>query len=297
MGGGQYLNIPVKNLPGQPRRIFYLLLGQARANSIVGRFETLNADTQDLVNCLLPALAADFHVPSALNVILEDIRMRAWDCERRDHIKDQTENDPRNWGVQFLKYLKSIARLNGGNLKEFHERLRAKVDEHEAKHPWCHLNDIKAIKDDYEHPDRPTPQSDKGRRKRGNHEIYETRLQLPRKQGRLRRAEDGTLYRKAKDKRRKVSESIERTPERSTPGRRINRAIQSDDEDLEDLRARPQSTPAISDIANAVSMSNETLEVQKLQAELEVAEAELKAARLKYQYIQAKGTAERNGVQ
>jgi hypothetical protein len=137
----------------------------------------------------------------------------------------------------------------------------------------------------------------KGRRKRGNHEIYETRLQLPRKQGRLRRAEDGTLYRKAKDKRRKVSESIERTPERSTPGRRINRAIQSDDEDLEDLRARPQSTPAISDIANAVSMSNETLEVQKLQAELEVAEAELKAARLKYQYIQAKGTAERNGVQ
>lgn len=126
----------------------------------MGRFETLNADTQDLVNCLLPALAADFHVPSALNIILEDIRMRAWDCERRDHIKDQTENDPRNWGVQFLKYLKSIARLNGGNLKEFHERLRAKVDEHEAKHPWCHLNDIKAIKDDYEHPDRPTPQSE-----------------------------------------------------------------------------------------------------------------------------------------
>jgi hypothetical protein len=66
------------------------------------------------VNCLLPALAADFHVPSALNIIPEDIRMRAWDCEHRDHIKDQTENDPRNWGVQFLKDLKSIARLNRG---------------------------------------------------------------------------------------------------------------------------------------------------------------------------------------
>jgi hypothetical protein len=284
----------------------------------MGRFETLNADTQDLVNCLLPALASDFHVQSALEIIPEDIRMRTWDCERRDHIKDQTENDPRNWGVQFLKDLKSIARLNGGNLKEFHYRLRAKVDEHEAKHPWCRLNDIKAIKDDYEHPNRPAPQSEsesttssidsylqelhepelpkgtKGGRKR-NHEIYETRLQLPRKQGRLRRAENGTLYRKEKhtDKRRKVSESVERST--STPGRRVSRAIQSDDEDIEDLRARPRST--VSDIADAVSMSNEPLEVQKLQAELEVAEAELKAARLKYQYIQAKEAAERNGAQ
>jgi hypothetical protein len=45
-----------------------------------------------------------------------------------------------------------------------------------------------------------------------------------------------------------------------------------------------------------VSTSNEPLEVQKLQAELEVAEAELKAARLKYQYIQAKEAAGRNGA-
>lgn len=122
-------------------------------------------------------------------------------------------------------------------------------------------------------------------------------------EGRLRRAEDGTLYRKEKhaDKRRKVSESAER----STPGRRVNRAIQSDDDEIEEQRtvcACPRSavsaTPgalACSDIAEAVSMSNEPLEVQKLQAELEVAEAELKAARLKYQYIQAKEAAERHG--
>lgn len=45
-----------------------------------------------------------------------------------------------------------------------------------------------------------------------------------------------------------------------------------------------------------MSTSNEPLEVQKLQAELEVAEAELNAARLKYQYIQAKEAAERNGA-
>jgi hypothetical protein len=169
----------------------------------MGRYSVLNADTQDLINCLLPALAADFHVKTALEIIPEDIRMRAWDCERRDHIKAKTENDPRNWGVQFLKDLKSIARLNGGNLGEFHERLRAKVDQHEARHPWCRLADIKEIKGEYEHPDRPEPQSEhessissidsyleelhepeppKGtKRGRKNHEIYETRIQLPRK--------------------------------------------------------------------------------------------------------------------
>jgi len=42
--------------------------------------------------------------------------------------------------------------------------------------------------------------------------------------------------------------------------------------------------------------SNEPLAVQKLQAELEVAEAELKAARLKYQYIQAKEQAEQESL-
>lgn len=70
------------------------------------------------------------------------------------------------------------------------------------------------------------------------------------------------------------------------------------------MRARPRSTVsatpgalARSDIAEAVNASNEPLEVQKLQAELEVAEAELKAARLKYQYIQAKEAVERNGAQ
>jgi ATP-dependent exoDNAse (exonuclease V) beta subunit len=170
----------------------------------MGRFETLNADTQDLVQCLLPALASSFHVKDAVDIIPEDIRMRAWDCERRDHIKDQTENDPRNWGVQFLKDLKAIARLNKGNLSEFHARLRAKVDKHEVKHPWCRLSDIKELKDEYENPNRPAPQPDyessassidsyleelhepelprgaKNGRKR-NHEMYETRLQLPRK--------------------------------------------------------------------------------------------------------------------
>lgn len=53
---------------------------------------------------------------------------------------------------------------------------------------------------------------------------------------------------------------------------------------------------ARSDIADAVNASKEPLEVQKLQAELEVAEAELKTARLKYQYIQAKEAAGGDGA-
>lgn len=40
--------------------------------------------------------------------------------------------------------------------------------------------------------------------------------------------------------------------------------------------------------APSVNTSDQPLAIQKMQAELEVAEAELKAARLKYQYIHAK---------
>lgn len=120
----------------------------------MGRFEGLNEDTKDLVTCLLPALAASFGLSDPVDIIPEDIRMRAWDCERRDHIKEETENDPRNWGVQFLKDLKAISRLNSGNLAEFQEILRGKVALHEPKHPWARLADIKEIKDEYEHPEK-----------------------------------------------------------------------------------------------------------------------------------------------
>lgn len=86
----------------------------------------------------------------------------------------------------------------------------------------------------------------------------------------------------------------------------MNRAISSDEDETDATPLGPlpprrcsavSGTPgtlASSDIADSVSTSNEPLEVQKLQAELEVAEAELKTARLKYQYIQAKETAEQN---
>lgn len=165
----------------------------------MGRYETLNDDTKDLVNCLLPALAEAFKVPQAVDIIPEDIRMRAWDCERRDHIKDETENDPRNWGVQFLKDLMSISRMTSGSLAKFQADLRAKVALHEPKHPWARLSDIKEIKDEYLHPNRPKapvetasdtsstdsyleelhePEFPKGSRSRKrNHEIYEARVQ------------------------------------------------------------------------------------------------------------------------
>lgn len=164
----------------------------------MGRFDTLNPDTQDMVTCLLPALATAWNVDDPVEIIPEDIRMRAWDCERRDHIKDQTENDPRNWGVQFLKDLMAIARVKKGDLDCFYDDLRAKIETHEDKHPWCRLSDIRQIRDEYEHPNRKKPQAEDSsdtsstdsfleelvepdlapgeKRKRG-HEIYEARVQ------------------------------------------------------------------------------------------------------------------------
>jgi hypothetical protein len=175
----------------------------------MGRFDTLNADTQDLIRCLLPALATSFGLSDPVDIIPEDIRMRAWDCERRDHIKDQTENDPRNWGVQFLKDLMAISRIKNGNLALFQADLRAKVDLHEEKHPWCRLSDIKELKDEYEHPNRPPPVVEEStgtsstdsyleelhepdlppgmkRGRRGHHEIYEARVQESHKRRKCR---------------------------------------------------------------------------------------------------------------
>ncbi|KAH3955214.1 hypothetical protein HBI56_038080 [Parastagonospora nodorum] len=302
----------------------------------MGRFDTLNADTQDLVNCLLPALASSFHISDAVDIIPEDIRMRAWDCERRDHIKDETENDPRNWGVQFLKDLMAISRIKKGDLNLFQQDLRAKVAKHEEKHPWCRLSDIKELKDEYEHPNRkkPVPQEESGSSstdsyleelhepelpsgmKRGRHEIYEARVQPKRRKvNRLRRSDDGGFERKDKAKARKSGFSMERdspvdSPARSRPAlRRPSRIIDSDGE--EDARDSPYGKPSrtkaqtpsaysmspaparlSSVIAESIDTSDQPLAVQKMEAELEVAEAELKAARLKFAYCKAKEEAE-----
>ncbi|CAO2649104.1 Nn.00g100530.m01.CDS01 [Neocucurbitaria sp. VM-36] len=303
----------------------------------MGRFASLNADTKDLVNCLLPALAASFKVSDPVEIIPEDIRMRAWDCDRRDHIKDQTENDPRNWGVQFLKDLMAISRMKGGNLADFQIDLRAKVALHEPKHPWCRLADIKELKDEYEHPDRENevnseeqyssedsydsyfeelvepdePKGQKRGRKPRNHEIYEARVQESTKRrkygshGRLRRSEEGGFHRKDKSSHKRYS--VDRTTPNSSRQsmRRASRIIHSDRECSVDsaggtsLHLHPTSAFSVSpgplgSQVYAISASHEPLAVQKLQAELEVAEAELKAARLKYQYIQAKEEAEKD---
>lgn len=89
---------------------------------------------------------------------------------------------------------------------------------------------------------------------------------------------------------------------------RNNRPVLTDEDDDEDisstrstrgysLLAHPAPAFSLSPGPRAGSTcdadaSNESLAVRKLQAELDLAEAELKAARLKYQYIQAKEQAE-----
>ncbi|KAF2854760.1 hypothetical protein T440DRAFT_464904 [Plenodomus tracheiphilus IPT5] len=312
----------------------------------MGRFETLNAETQDLVECLLPALAASFKVNDVVDIIPQDIRMRQWDTERRDHIKSKTENDPRNWGVQFLKDLKTIARLTGGDLQKFHEELYEKVALHEESHPWCRLADIKEIKLDCENPGRKEamanpvqvisedsstdsyleelvePDMPRGSSKRSRHEVYEARVQESskrRKKARLRRADDGGFIRPDKAYKQQRSEDrgtsilSNRSLRRSSSHnrrRRETRVIPSDGEDSYGSPGAPpvypRSTPRYSvtpaphsaqpDYMAEVNASNEPLAVQRLAAELEVAEAELKAARLKYQYIQAREQAEQEGA-
>jgi hypothetical protein len=85
----------------------------------MGRYETLNDDSKDVVNCLLPGIAANFGLTEVADVIPLDIRMREWDCDRKEHVKDKAEDDPRNWGLQFLKDLITISRIKKGQLDEF----------------------------------------------------------------------------------------------------------------------------------------------------------------------------------
>lgn len=313
----------------------------------MGRYETLNEETKDLVECLLPALAKSYKVNDVVDIIPHDIRMRQWDTDRRDHIKDRTENDPRNWGVQFLKDLKTINRITNWDLAKFHAELYEKVALHEDTHPWCRLADIKEIKLDCENPGRKEamanpvqvisedsstdsyfeelvePDLPRGSAKRkGRHEVYEARVQESskrRKNARLRRADGGGFIRLEKGNKKQRSEDRDasiisnRSDRRSSSQnhrRRERRVVQSDGEDSYGspaaLPVYPPSTPRYSttpashgaqpDYMNEVNASNEPLAVQRLAAELEVAEAELKAARLKYQYIQAREQAEQEAA-
>lgn len=108
---------------------------------------------------MLPAIASSFKIDLAnfKDIIPKDIRMRQWDCDRRDHIKDKPEDEPRNWGVEFLKCLQAIARITGGNLALFQERVYEKVEKHAEKHPWARLEDIRIVKAEFEKPSLRDP--------------------------------------------------------------------------------------------------------------------------------------------
>ncbi|KAI8935812.1 hypothetical protein NX059_007329 [Plenodomus lindquistii] len=312
----------------------------------MGRYDTLNAETKDLIECMLPALAQAYGVNDVVDIIPEDIRMRQWDTDRRDHIKNKTENNPRNWGVQFLKDLKTIQRLSNWDLATFHRELYEKVAKHDEKHPWARLTDIKELRLDVENPGRKErlanpvqvisedsstdsyfeelvePDMPRGASKRGRHEVYEARIQESskrRKKARLRRAADGGFVRIEKGFKRQQSEDrgtsifSNRSNHREASHnrrRRERRVIASDGEDSSNAADAPPVYPPSSshysmtpapratqpEYMQEVDDSSEPLAVQRLAAELEVAEAELKAARLKYEYIQAREQAEQEGL-
>ncbi|KAH7132011.1 hypothetical protein B0J11DRAFT_480937 [Dendryphion nanum] len=256
----------------------------------MGRYETLNATTKDLVNCMLPGIAANFEVQDVSSVIPEDIRMRRWDCERRDHIKSQSENDARNWGVQFLKDLVTISRFKQGKLEEFQADLRAKVAIHELGHPWIRLADIKEIKKMYEAPEalveEPEPEEElesssddsyfqelvvipedaKKRGRRSNRDRLEARPLSERKQ----------QNKKAKTKRLRRDSSVgwER------PVKKFQQAA--------NRTASPELPIGLDDMHSPLPDAENPEDVDELQAQLDLAEAELKAARLRLKVIEAK---------
>jgi hypothetical protein len=305
----------------------------------MGRYATLNADTKDVVDAILPAIAKSFHMENVKDIIPEDIRMRAWDCERRDHIKEHTEDDPRNWGVQFLKDLQAIARLNGGDLEAFQELLRAKVDKHEAKHPWCRLADIKEIKAKLQNPDLESeidrsqdefaeamssgedsyleelvepevPKGMKRGRKPRNVELYEARSQTKHRKRRSTHHSVATFGTNSNAGLRRSNSSGWARPEKSkqsTRGRQsgANRIVSGRGGSPESMSLRSYNSPFSGDfppsttferlpstVTREIDDSDVPLAVQKIQAEIEAAEVELKIARAKVRYLEIKEQAE-----
>lgn len=119
--------------------------------------------------------------------------------------------------------------------------------------------------------------------------------------GRLRRSEEGSFERKPKES--KKHQPQDRTTPNNSPwvARRTSRVIDSDNEDrvapISSNPHPPHMVPVLTSVTtpsdvrvprnDPIPRSEEPLAVQKLQAELEVAEAELRASRLKFQYIEA----------
>jgi hypothetical protein len=114
----------------------------------MGRYETLNADSQNLIDAMIPGIQQNFGIDDIIDVIPEEVRMRMWDCDRKEWVKDESEDDARHWGLQFLKDLLTISRFKKGKFDEFQAELQEKIDEHDD-HPWAKLQDIKDIKEKY----------------------------------------------------------------------------------------------------------------------------------------------------
>jgi hypothetical protein len=114
--------------------------------------------------------------------------------------------------------------------------------------------------------------------------------------GRLRRTEDGALYRKdiSRKKPRPSTEHSSAQPNSSRLHNRSNsRVITSDREESFDSAGAMflpsfSASPGPRSLAAHSVETAESLAVQRMQAELEVAEAELKTARLKMQVLQAR---------
>ncbi|KAF2280928.1 uncharacterized protein EI97DRAFT_14109 [Westerdykella ornata] len=282
----------------------------------MGRYETLNEASKDLIDCMLPKIAVNFGVDDPRDVIPADICMRAWDCDRREHIYDQPEDDPRNWGLQFLKELISISRMKKGKLEEFQRDLREKVEAHEDGHQWARLADIKEVKLDYEHPERKNPppveESEEVESENSYYELVET--DQPR---RGRNHGDAPMFearpvakkRKRKNAPKRLRRGSSEGWERKDKSRRSIASPSSGDESFVESSPKQMSNPShdpmgkddLSSKYNSIRRQNpmpkddsiddedlDEMSVSELEAHVQLTQAELRAARLRVKLIEAR---------
>ncbi|KAF2749459.1 hypothetical protein M011DRAFT_484886 [Sporormia fimetaria CBS 119925] len=230
-----------------------------------GRYDTLNQGSKELVNCLIPRIASHFSLKDIVDIIPADIRMRAWDIERREHIYTKSEDDPRDWGVQFLRVLVAISALRPEKLDEFQEDMRKKVERHGDSHPWVRLADLKELKDEYEGRPKSTGRKKKGGKgEKEDDEDWEEEKEVKKS----RKKTGGKHEEKAEVKRRRSSSSSSEQPvelkERFSSFKSHMQADATDDEELD------------------------AMSVEELQAHVELNNAELRAAKLKLKLIAVK---------
>ncbi|KAF2804531.1 uncharacterized protein BDZ99DRAFT_481012 [Mytilinidion resinicola] len=93
--------------------------GQKRKYALLTRMSQIHVDG------LIPQIAANWNQPSILDCIPAEIRYRIHDNNGK--VTEEPENNPQNWGIQFLKELFDLSDHTKGRLEDVQRELAAEV--------------------------------------------------------------------------------------------------------------------------------------------------------------------------